>query len=196
VSAGVTAGVPAAPTNVSGVPGATQATVSWTAPATANGAAIDAYRLTPYLGRAAKPSRVFTSTATTQTYTGLTQKKQYRFRVDAHNGRGWSAGSVLSAQVTPGAPIAPTNVVAVAGVKQANVSWTAPTVNNGAAVGAYQVIPYRAGVAQAPIVFSSPATGHAITGLTSGVVYRFRVIAHNPRGWGPASLPSAPVTPS
>lgn len=194
-SADVTVGVPAAPTGVSGVPGGTSATVSWSAPPTANGAPIDAYRLTSYLGSFGQSQLVFQSTATTQVFVGLTRGKQYRFRVDAHNTRGWGPKSSPSALVTPGAPLAPTNVTAVAGAKKATVSWTAPVFTNGAAVGAYEVIPYRAGIAQPAIVFSSPATSHVITGLTTGQVYRFRAIAHNSRGWGPMSLPSAPITP-
>ena len=195
-SADVTVGVPASPTGVSGVPGATSATVSWVAPATANGAVIDSYRITPYLGSTAQLPRVFHSIATTQNVTGLSRAKAYRFRVDAHNARGWSPRSAPSSLVTPGAPIAPTGVTAVAASHQATVSWTAPAIDNGVLPGAYQVIPYRAGVAQPAIVFSSTATSHVIAGLTNGQVYRFRVAAHNTRGWSPVSLPSAPVTPS
>ena len=123
-------------------------------------------------------------------------KGGYRFRVDAHNARGWSARSAPSAVVTPGAPTAPTNVTAVKGNQRATVSWAAPTVNNGAPIGAFQVIAYRDGVAQPAIVISSPVTSRLVTGLTNGHVYRFRVAAHNSRGWGPFSLPSAPVVPS
>jgi hypothetical protein len=195
-SADVTVGVPAAPSGVAGVPGGASATISWTAPSTANGVPIDAYRITSYLDSDAQSQSVFHSTATTQVFVGLTRGKQYRFRVDAHNTRGWGPKSNPSALVTPGAPLAPTDVVAVAGARQATVSWTAPVSDNGAAVGAYEVIPYRAGIAQPAIVFSSPATSHVITGLTSGEVYRFRVVAHNSRGWGPMSLASNPVTPS
>jgi hypothetical protein len=195
-SADIIVGTTLAPTKVTGVPGSTDVTVSWVAPASSNGSIIDAYRVTPYLGDAAQTPRVFNNRNTTEVVTGLTRAKGYRFRVDAHNARGWSVRSLASGIVTPGTPIAPTNVQAVAGSGKATVSWTAPTTDNGATVGAYEVYPYRAGVAQTPIIFATPATSHVLTGLSHGQVYRFRVAAHNSRGWGPLSLPSPPVTPS
>ena len=63
-------------------------------------------------------------------------------------------------------------------------------------VGAYEVIPYHVGRRATARVYSSPATSHVITGLVSGQPYRFRVLAHNSRGWGPMSALSSPVTPS
>ena len=194
-SAGIVVGAPVAPTGVSGLPGSARATVSWTAPATVNGSAITAYRVTASSG-SADTVRVFDSTATSQVFTGLANGTVYRFRVEAHNTRGWGPRSVPSAPVTSGAPLAPTNVTAVPGSKQATVSWTAPSVDNGSPVGAYEVIPYHSGVALAARVYGTPATSHVITGLVNGQPYRFRVVAHNSRGWGPKSALSSPVAPS
>ena len=48
----------------------------------------------------------------------------------------------------------------------------------------------------APQVFNSTALVQNITGLTNGVVYRFKVAAKNSRGNGPASALSATATPT
>jgi hypothetical protein len=93
-------------------------------------------------------------------------------------------------------PDAPTAVLAAAsgaaGSGQVTISWTAPALNGGAAVNAYTVT-------------SSPGTGtcnttgaltcNVTTGLTAGTAYTFTVRATNSEGVGPASLPSAAVTP-
>ena len=116
--------------------------------------------------------------------TGLSRGKTLRFRVEAHNARGWSHKSGFSQPVTPGAPIAPTGVKAVAGTGQAVVSWTAPTIDNGAPVSGYEVVPYKAGVAGAARVFSSTTPSRLITGLVKGQQYTFRVAAKNLSGSG------------
>jgi Fibronectin type III domain len=195
-SGSVTVGAPLAPTGVSGVPGGRFATISWKAPPSSNGSAIGAYRVTSYVGSAQQSAIIFNSPATRQVITGLSRGKTLRFRVEAHNARGWSHKSGWSPPVTPGAPIAPTGVKAVAGTGQAVVSWTAPTIDNGAPVSGYEVVPYKAGVAGATRVFSSTTPSRLITGLVKGQQYTFRVAAKNSSGWGPFSNPSAPITPS
>ena len=192
----VEAGVPVAPTHVSGVGGNGQATVSWTAPTADNGSSISAYRVTPYLGSTVEATQTFDASATTRAVTGLGNGKTYRFRVEARNARGWSPHSAASPLVTIGVPSAPTGVTAVAASGQARVSWTAPAVSNGSPVGAYEIVPYRNGVAQAAQVFSSPAVSQIVRGLGHGVPFRFRVAAHNSRGWGAVSALSPSVTPT
>ncbi len=95
-----------------------------------------------------------------------------------------------------GAPGAPTGVTATAGQSSAAVSWTAPA--SGGPVASYTITPFIGSTAQTPktITGSPPATSTTVGGLTPGQAYTFTVKAANVSGSGPASAPSAPVTPT
>jgi hypothetical protein len=97
----------------------------------------------------------------------------------------------------PTPPGAPAGVTAVPGDAKATVTWTAPS-NGGSPVTSYTVTPYVGGTAQPTTTVSGspPATSATVTGLTNGVTYTFVVTATNAIGTGPASAPSAPVTPT
>jgi titin len=190
----VTVGTPAAPPAASAVPGAGQATATWTAPAP-NGSAITGYQVTPIVNGVPLSPRLFASTATTQVITGLTNGTTYTFAVAAVNGRGTGLAR-NTAPITVGAPTAPPLVTATAGPARATVTWTAPASNNGAAITNYIVTPYISGVAQTPVTFNATSLSRNITGLTPGTAYTFTVSAVNSRGTGPASAPSNPATPT
>jgi hypothetical protein len=96
----ITVGAPTMPTAVTATAGSAQATVHWTAPTTDNGSPITGYTVTPYLGLAAQSARTFTSTATTQTVTGLVGGRTYTFTVAAINPRGTSPQSAASNAVS------------------------------------------------------------------------------------------------
>lgn len=101
-------------------------------------------------------------------------------------------GGALSgggAEVT--VPGAPTNVVAVAGDTEAEVSFDAPASDGGATITQYDVTSDPGGVTASGA--SSPIT---VTGLTNGVEVTFTVTATNSVGEGPASDPSNAVTPA
>ena len=86
----------------------------------------------------------------------------------------------------PSTPSAPTNVAALAGDGQAEVSFTPPS---GSVTG-YTVTSSPGGLTETGT--SSPIT---VTGLTNGTAYTFTVQAANAMGQGAASAPSSPVTP-
>jgi hypothetical protein len=90
------------------------------------------------------------------------------------------------------APTAPTAVAAVAGIGLAQVAWTAPGDNGGSAITGYTVT-------SAPdaktCTWTTGPLSCSVTGLTAGTPYTFTVTATNVAGTGPASDPSAPVTP-
>jgi hypothetical protein len=75
------------------------------------------------------------------------------------------------------------------------VSWTAPA-NGGSVITSYTITPYIGTVAQpsTTITGSPPTTSVTVTGLTTGVSYRFRVSATNVMGSGAQSALSAAVT--
>ena len=96
----------------------------------------------------------------------------------------------------PGLSNAPTAVTAAPGDQRANVSWTAPGSDGGAAITGYRITPYIGNVAQPAIMTPTNATSYAVTGLTNGTAYTFTVAAVNPVGISSDSAASAAVTPS
>ena len=99
--------------------GDASASVSWTAPASDGGSAVTGYAVTPYIGAVAQTPSVFSSTATTQDVTGLTNGTTYTFTVAAINAVGTGSQSDLSNPVTPATvPGAPTGVTAWAGTRR------------------------------------------------------------------------------
>jgi hypothetical protein len=186
-----------APSSVGGTSGDTQVTLSWTAPASDGGSAITGYVVTPSIGGVAQAPVTFASVATTEFVTGLTNGTAYTFTVAAINGVGTGPASTPSAAVTPATtPGAPSGVGGTSGDTQVTLSWTAPASDGGSAITGYVVTPSIGGVAQAPVTFASVATTEVVTGLTNGTAYTFTVAAINGVGTGPASTPSAAVTPA
>jgi hypothetical protein len=184
-------------TGVAATAGAMSATVNWTAPATGGATK---YTITPYIGSTAQTTTSITGTppATTATISGLTPGTAYTFTVQASNGNGNGPVSAASNSVTvqaPAVPSAPTAVIASPATKQALVSWTAAAAN-GSPVTSYTVTPYLAGVAQTAVqVNSGSATSAAITGLTNGSAYTFKVSATSAQGTGAQSSATSAVTP-
>lgn len=101
----------------------------------------------------------------------------------------------FTAPGAPKVPGPPTGVAAVAASAKATVSWTMPAAAGGAAISAYVITPYKAGVAQPAITVAASPSSKEVTGLTNGVAYTFTVAAKNSAGTGPASMPSTAVTP-
>ncbi len=188
--------VPSAPTGVSGVSGNGQVTLSWTAPSDDGGSALTGYIVVPYLGLVSEPPTTFTSTATTESVTGLANGSSYTFAVTAVNGVGDSPASSPSGTVTPATvPTAPSGVTGTPGDGQVSLSWTAPASDGGAAVTGYIVTTYFAGVAQATVPFSSAVTTGTVGSLVDDHAYTFTVVAMNSAGSSPASSPSPAITP-
>ena len=98
----------------------------------------------------------------------------------------WAFGSDRRLAV----PGAPTAAAATPGNAQADVTWNAP--ERGGAPASYTVVAAPGGATSS---VSAPALRATVAGLTNGVAYRFTVVASNATGAGPASTPSAPVTP-
>lgn len=109
----------------------------------------------------------------------------------------WLMSTVVfrtAATTGPTVPGPPTGVQANPGNASATVTWSAPA-DGGSPLTAYAVTPWVGSTAQAPVVVSPPTPTATISGLTNGTAYTFTVSATNAIGTGPASAPSAAVTP-
>lgn len=113
----------------------------------------------------------------------------YRLGLGSY-GNGSNGVATMTLAFAPQAPGTPVGVLAVAGHRQAQVTWTEPdvfatsfTVWCTPAGGAEVECGQTAAAGGQP-----PATATTVTGLTNGVTYGIRVTAHNSVG---ASAPSA-----
>ncbi len=187
---------PTAPATPTVVRGDGQVAVTWVAPAN-GGAAITGYTL-DYSSNSGSTwtnwSSAISSSATTETVTGLTNGTAYVFRVAATNSVGTSAWSSSSASVSAAAlPGAPTLSTLTPGANSVALVWSAPSSNGGFAITDY-TIEYSSNSGSTWVAFShtaSNATSITVTGLTNGINYVFRVTAITSIGAGSASATSA-----
>jgi Fibronectin type III domain len=182
-------GVPGQPQNVAGLPGDSSVTVSWSAPVSDGGSSLTGYTVnaTPGGGTCAAPP-----TMTSCTVIGLVNGQGYTFAVTAANAVGTGHPSAPSAAVTPRTvPGAPTNVQAQPGNASAQVAWSPPSFDGGAAITGYTVTAWPSG---STCAWSSGALACTVTGLTNGQTYMFTVVATNAAGDGYVSGSSAFVT--
>ncbi len=103
---------------------------------------------------------------------------------------------VLFEPVPPsGPPAQPTGVFAAVASGQAQVSWKAPSNEGGGPITGYTVTPYVGSTAQTPVKVGASTASLALSGLTNGTTYTFKVAATNSVGTGPQSAASNAVTP-
>ena len=155
--------------------------------------------MTPYVNGSPQTPIATGSTATSYTVTGLTNGTTYTFTVAATNSTGYGAESQQSNAVTPAPPTVPDKPTGVSGAPRDSavaLTWTAPVLDGGSAITSYRIVPYIGNTAQTAVTTPSAATGFTVTGLHNGTAYTFTVAANNAVGTGPASDPSAPVTPA
>lgn len=170
--------------------------MTWHAPASDGGAAITDYTVTSDPGGKTCTS----SGALACTVTGLTNGTPYTFSVTAKNAANLTGPSAASAEVIPATtPSAPTAVTAtspgVAG--RVTLQWTAPA-SGGSAITDYLIqLSIDDGATWSDVV-RGPSTGTTATinDLYDTLDYRFRVLAKNAVGYGPASVASDPVAPT
>jgi hypothetical protein len=190
---------PGPPLGVNATAGDRLAALTWTAPSSDGGSPITGYRVTPYINGSPQAPIATGSTATSFTVTGLTNGTTYTFTVAATNSTGYGAESQQSNAVTPAPPTVASRPTGVSGAPRDSavaLTWTAPGFDGGSAITSYRIVPYIGNNAQTAVTTPSAATGFTVTGLTNGTAYTFTVAANNAVGTGPASDPSAPVTPA
>ncbi len=143
---------------------------------------------------------------TSNTVTGLTNGGTYTFQVRAllSDEPGAAASDPsdevsVTASGTTGGLSAPRNFAAAAGNGRVTLSWTAPAADGGAAISGYEY-QQKVGAGAYGVWTRIPGSGsstrsYAVTGLTNGTAYFFRVRAVNSDGAGPASTEES-ATPS
>ena len=181
------ASAPSAPTNVSAVAGAGNATVSFAPPSLSGGSAITSYTVTssPTGG-----SCTVSAPATSCIVSGLTNGIAYTFNVVAANGVGSSSAATTNSVTPLDVPTAPRTPVATPTDGGAVVTFTAPSSNGGATILYYTVTAYPGSITE--VVSGTTAT---FTGLTNGTAYKFDVVATNSEGDSTASVATSAVTP-
>lgn len=184
---------PGAPTSLAASTNTTTGviTLTWTAPAN-NGSAITSYRVyssDSLLSGVTTPS--VSITGTTATISNATMGTTYSFKVSAVNANGEGDKSAALSVTPARVPDAPTAPTAVAGNKQATVSWTTPATG-GSAITNYRITSNPSGITKD---VSGNQTSGIITGLTNGTSYTFTVTATNALGAGSPSPASNSVTP-
>ena len=185
---GPNAGPPDPPRDLIASGGADEIKISWTPPADDGGSAITGYRLQwssdagANWGNLGPNNLVNTAVSHPNRQRGQT----IHYRVRAINNDGNSDWSNI-ASAAAGTPDDVTGLTATAsGHNQIDLSWTAPSHNNGAAVTGYRIQVSPDGTGNWTNLeggnTNSTATTYSHTGLQSGTTYYYRVYAINSRG--------------
>jgi len=188
--------VPGAPTSVAGTHGNASVALTWSAPSSTGGAAIDYY--SAYYSTDGTNYTTFGTTfsSTSGTVTGLTNGTSYTFKITAHNLNGNSALSIASSSVTPSTtPAAPTDLQGTFGDAQVALTWTAPSNTGGAAISSYTVAYTTDNVVSTLFSPSFATTSGTVTGLTNGVSTFFFVYGTNLNGNSPYSAETSSFVP-
>ena len=199
-SAVTPAGVPSAPSGVSGTGTGGTINIAWTTPSSDGGSAISDY-IVEYSVDGSGIWTTFadgTSTATSATVTGLIAGNAYEFRVAAKNIIGNSLPSFSSPTIET-LPFAPTITGVTSASEQVTVNWSAPShLGSGTIIGdQYVVTAYDASGNEAgsckPI---SGQTTCVVTGLDNGSSYTFKVAVITTVGTSEQSVASATAIPA
>jgi hypothetical protein len=157
------------------VPGNNQVALSWKAPLDNTAGAVKQYKVSVSGGKTCK------TTKTSCAFSGLTNGRRYRFKIQAYT----ALGSLppVKVRAVAGSPSAPRRVAASASSRGLLVSWTKPVSTGGARITGYRV------TVGPKVCRTTSEMSCTVTGLKKGREYEIVVVALNARGVGVASLP-------
>jgi chitodextrinase len=185
---------PTAPTNLTAVGSAGQATLNWTVATDSVGVVLyNVYRSATSGFAPAAGNKIGQVSATSTSYTDFVTTGTYYYLVTAQDAAANvgpasnEASATVSSDTTP--PFAPTNLAATAiSFSQINLSWTASTDPDSPVAG-YNI--YRNGAQ----VGTATGTAYSDTGLAASTTYTYTVTAFDPSGnLSPASQPANATT--
>ena len=190
-TANATPGIAAtAPQNLSAAPGDSVVDLKWSAPTDNGGLPITSYVVeqstdgTTWSQVAAVDGSTYTANIV-----GLTNFTSYNFRVSAMTSFGKGQSATLSSQPSalPTAPLS-LSIVSVSNGAVV-VGWKAPTGSDANAITGYKVERSGDGTTwTTATTTTASATSAAITGLTNGTTYQFRVTPVTSNGAGASSV--------
>jgi predicted phage tail protein len=195
------AGLPGPPLGILATRGDGSVDLTWSVPASENGAAVTAYVIEASEDGESWGYVADTAGESFATIGGLGNGTPYVFRVAAVNVVGQGDFSDASAMVVPaGTPSAPTDLFASRGDGAVDVSWQVPLTDNGAAIVGY-VLEYSLDEGASWVQVEAEGGSFGTTSLTvsaleNGVSHVFRVAAVNDVGQGEYSEWSDAVTPA
>ncbi|MDF2669755.1 MAG: cell wall/surface repeat protein, partial [Paenibacillus sp.] len=177
---------PAPPQQLTAAGGDRQAALSWS---TVSGATY--YNL--YMGTETSQygtEPIETVTGTTYNVLNLLNGTTYYFMVKAGNAVGLSGASNEASAAPRTVPGTPTNIVAIAGDRQAIVTFLPPADHGGSPITGYEV-----SVSPGDTVAAGTTSPITVSGLTNGTSYTFTVKAINVAGSGLPSAASNSIMP-
>ncbi|MFM8625326.1 MAG: S8 family serine peptidase [Actinomycetota bacterium] len=185
---------PSVPRSLGASPQLNALYVSWTAPSSDGGAAIDAYLVDWSVDGGTTWQGLVTLSSGTRwtTLSPLAGGTAHVVRVRATNGFGTSPAATVSATPTaPSVPSVPRSLWVNAGYNSASLYWMRPSSNGGSAVTGYRIEWSTDAGATWPnaTVVAPTQTSTRIDSLVGGQRHHFRVVAINAIG---ASAPTAP----
>lgn len=169
--------------------GDSQVVVDWDAPTAGDAPTgyVVQYKKTSEADSAYQTFSTKTAPTTIETVTGLTNGIPYSFRIAGTNSYGTGAYSAVREATPVGPPPPPTNLIATPKASAAEISFTNPVSDGGAAITNYQYSLNNGSswTSFSPADTSTPVT---ISGLTDGVSSSILLRAVNSYGSGTASL--------
>ena len=194
---------PSAPQGLTASSGNGVVRLSWSAPASDGGAAVNGYNVYRGTSAGGESATPVATNVTTRSFTdsGLTNGTTYYFTVAAINAVGISPKST-EASATPQAtvPSAPLMVTVGAGNATVAVSWSIPATDGGSPITSYNV--YRGtsagGESATPVATNVATTSYTDNGVTNGTRYFYTVAAVNAVGVSAhsAEVSATPQVPS
>jgi Fibronectin type III domain len=176
--------VPTAPRSPVAKPGNKTVKLTWTAPSSNGGAAIDRYQVWRYTTSTGWKN-IASPTGRSYQVPNLVNGTKYSFRIRAHNAAGYGPFSTVVTAVPRTVPNAPTAPTVTVGDGSVTLKWQPPS-GNGAAVDYYQVQRATSPVSWTPYPIQKP-TEFIQLNLINGGSYYYQVRAHNAAGWSPFS---------